>query len=70
MDEKVLVPIFLGSLIGPVSILVLVTLIVHDLDGGLLLFLGIITAPFITIFTFGILYLASRQAHSHASKIS
>jgi hypothetical protein len=70
MEEKVLVPIFLGSLIGPVSILVLVTLIVHDLDGGLLLFLGIIAAPIITILTFGILYLASRQPHPHASKIT
>jgi hypothetical protein len=65
-----LVPIFLGSLIGPVSILVLVTLIVHDLDGGLFLFLGIIASPIITIFTFEILHLASRQPHPHPSKVT
>ena len=70
VEENFLVPIFLGSLIGPVSILVLVTFIVHDLDGGLLLFLGIIAAPIITIFIFGILHLASRQPHPHASKIT
>jgi len=70
MKQQVLVAIFLGSLLGPLSILTVVTMIVHDLDGGLLLFLGIIAAPIITIFIFGILHLASRQPHPHASKIT
>ena len=70
MKQPVLALIFLGSLIGPLSILTVVTLIVHDLDGGLLLFLGIIAAPIITIFTFGILHLVSKPLHPRPGKIS
>ena len=70
MKQPVLATIFLGSLIGPLAILVVVTMIVHDLDGGLLLFLGIIAAPIIMIFTFGILQLVSKPLHSRPSKIN
>ncbi|MCP3695745.1 MAG: hypothetical protein GY917_26340 [Planctomycetaceae bacterium] len=70
MKQQVLVAIFLGSLLGPLSILTVVTMIVHDLDGGLLLFLGIISAPVIAIFTLGILHLTSKPLHPRPTKIS
>ncbi len=67
INGETLASILLGALLGPISILLVVTLIVHDLDGGLLLILGVIAAPIITILTLAILCLCLRRRHDTTS---
>ncbi len=47
--------LLLGSFIGPLLIVLLVTVTVNDLDGGLLLLLSVVTAPVIAGATLAIL---------------
>ena len=70
IDGETLASILLGALIGPISILFVVTLIVHDLDGGLLLILGVIAAPIITLLALATVYLCSRHRPGRTSKIT
>jgi hypothetical protein len=70
INGETLVSIFLGALIGPTSILLVVTLIVHDLDGGGLLILAVLATPVITILTLAILCLCSRRRHDASSKLT
>ena len=43
--------ILVGAIISPIVIVTFVTLVVHDLDGGLLLFLPVVFSPVITLVT-------------------
>jgi len=70
IDGETLASILLGALIGPISILFVVTLIVHDLDGGELLILAVLATPIITLLALATVYLCSRHRPGRTSKIT
>ncbi|MFP6619354.1 MAG: hypothetical protein VB877_08415 [Pirellulaceae bacterium] len=70
INGETLASILLGALLGPISILLVVTLIVHDLDGGELLILAVLATPIITLLALATLYLYSRHRPGRTSKIT